>query len=82
MKPSKGYARPARASGETTALDLGPLDVAIRNLQLAHAVATAAERAATHDLIEVHCLADVLVALVPLIERGLNALDKLETRRS
>jgi len=80
MKAAKGYARPARASGETTALDLDPLDVAIRNLQLAHAVATAAERAATHDLIEVHCLADVLVALVPLIERGLNALDKVEAR--
>lgn len=78
MKAAKGYVRPERASGETTALDLGPLDVAIRNLQLAHAVATAAERAATHDLVELHCLADVLVALVPLIERGLDALDKLE----
>lgn len=80
MKAAKGYARPDRTSGETTALDLGPLDVAIRNLQLAHAVASAAERAATHDLVEVHCLADVLVALVPLIERGLDALDKVEAR--
>lgn len=80
MKAAKGYARPERASGETTALALGPLDVAIRNLQLAHAVATAAERAATHDLVEVNCLADVLVALIPLIERGLNALDKVGAR--
>ena len=82
MKATTGYVRPGRVSGETTALDLGPLDVAIRNLQLAHAVATAAERAATHDLVEVHCLADVLVALVPLIERGLDALDKVGARRS
>lgn len=82
MKAAKSYARPQRASRETTAFNLGPLDVAIRNLQLAHAVATAAERAATHDLVEVHCLADVLAALVPLIERGLNALDNLEARRS
>jgi hypothetical protein len=77
----EGYARPKRASGEATAIQLDPLNVAIRNLQLAHAVATSAERAATHDLVEVHCLADVLVALVPLIERGLDALDKVETRR-
>jgi hypothetical protein len=81
MKAARGYVRPERASGETTALALSPLDVAIRNLQLAHAVATAAERAATHDLLEVHCLADVLVALVPLIERGLDALDKVEAGR-
>lgn len=81
MKAGKACARPERASGETTALDLGPLNVAIRNFQLAHAVATSAERAATHDLVEVHCLADVLVALIPLIERGLDALDKLEARR-
>lgn len=81
MKAAKGYVRPERAPGETTALALGPLDVAIRNFQLAHAVATAAERAATHDLVEVHCLADVLVVLVPLIERGLDALDKVEERR-
>ena len=44
-------------------------------------MATTAERAATHDLVEVHCLADVLVAIVPLIERGLNALSELEARR-
>jgi hypothetical protein len=75
-----GYVQPERASGETTAINLDPLNVAIRNLQLAHAVATAAERAATHDLVEVHCLADVLVALVPLIERGLGALNELEAR--
>jgi hypothetical protein len=78
---SAATARPERASGETTALHLGPLDVAIRNLQLAHAVATATERSATHDLIEVHCLADVLVVLIPLIERGLDALDDLKGAR-
>lgn len=30
---------------------------------------------------EVPCLADVLVALVPLIERGLGTLDQAEVRR-
>lgn len=72
--------RPERASGETTALGLDPLNVAIRNLQLAHAVATVAERAATHDMVEVHDLADVLVAIISLIERGWDALDELEAR--
>lgn len=71
-------ASPERASGRTTARDLAPLDVAIRNLQLAHAVAIAAERAATNDMIELHIAADVLVAIIPLIERGLGALDELE----
>jgi hypothetical protein len=73
--------RPERTSGETTALGLDPLNVAARNLQLAHAVATVAERAATHDMAEVHCLADVFVVIVSFIERGLNALDELEARR-
>lgn len=77
---SAATARPERASGETTALHLDPLNVAIRNLQLAHAVATATERAATNDLIELHIAADVLVAIIPLIERGLNALDKMAAR--
>jgi len=81
MKPAKADAQLSRASRERTAIQLDPLNVAIRNLQLAHAVATTAERAATHDLVEVHCLADVLVAIVPLIERGLNALSELEARR-
>jgi hypothetical protein len=74
---SKPRIRPERTSGETTALGLDPLNVAIRNLQLAHAVATVAERAATHDMAEVHDLADVLDAIIPLIERGLDALDEL-----
>ena len=69
-----------RASGETTARGLDPLNVALRNLQLAHAVATVAERAATHDMVEVHCLADVFVVVVSLIERGLDGLDELEAR--
>ncbi len=73
MKALKGSARPARASGDAVVL-------AIRNLQVAHAVATAAERAATHDLIEGHCLADVLVAIVLLVERGLEALDHMKAR--
>jgi hypothetical protein len=73
--------RPERNFGDTTALGLDPLNVAIRNLQTAHAVATVAERAATHDMVEVHCLADVLVAVIPLIERGLDALDALEARQ-
>jgi hypothetical protein len=77
----KAGIRPERASGGTTALGLDALKLAIRNLQLAHAVVTVAERAATHDMAEVHCLADVLVVVIPLIERGLNALDKLEVRR-
>lgn len=77
----KGGIRPKRTSGETTARGLDPLNVAVRNLQLAHAVATVAERAATHDMAEVHCLADVFVVVVSLIERGLNALDELEARR-
>ena len=76
----KAGIRPERTSGETTALGLDPLNVAGRNLQLAHAVATVAERAATHDMVEVHCLADVFVVLVSLIERGLDGLDELEAR--
>jgi hypothetical protein len=72
--------RPERTSGGTTALGLDPLNVAIRNMQLARAVATVAERAATHDMVEVHCLADVFVVVVPLIERGLDGLDELEAR--
>lgn len=59
-----------------TVLHLDPLNVAIRNFQQAHAVATAAERVATHDLVEVRCLAHVLAALIPPIERGLDALDQ------
>jgi hypothetical protein len=47
-------------------------------MQMAHAVATVAERAATHDLVDVHCLADALVAMIWLIENGQDALDKLE----
>jgi len=74
------YKQPQRVSGETTSIDLDPLNVAIRNMQLAHAVATVAERAATHEMVEVHDLADVLVVIVPLIERGLDALDELEAR--
>ena len=73
--------RPERTSGDTTALALDPLNVAIRHMQLAHAVATVAERAATHDMVEVHSLADVLVAIIPLIEHGLDALDALEARQ-
>lgn len=80
MKTANGYVRSERASGETTTIGLDPLNVAIRNLQLAHAVSDAAERAATHDLVEVHCLADVLVAVIPLIERALDALDQLEAQ--
>jgi hypothetical protein len=72
--------RPERASGEATALGLDPLNVAIRNMQLAHAVATVAERAATHDMVEVHCLADAFLVVVSLIERGLDALDESESR--
>lgn len=74
----EGTAQPERASGKTTARHPAPLDVAIRNLQLAHAVATAAERAATHDMIELHIAADVLVVIASLVERGLDTLDKLE----
>lgn len=77
----KAGMRPERNSGDTTALGLDPLNVAIRNMQLAHAVATAAERAATHDMVEVHCLADVLVVVIPLIERGLDALEALGARQ-
>jgi len=76
----KAEMRPKRSSGDTTAHGLDPLNVAIRNMQLAHAVATVAERAATHDMVEVHCLADVFVVVVSLIERGLDALDELEAR--
>jgi len=79
--PGKAEARRKCALGETTPLGQDPLNVAIRNLQLAHAVVTVAERAATHDMAEVHCLADVLLAVIPLIERGLDALDELGTRR-
>ncbi|GFE91531.1 hypothetical protein [Steroidobacter agaridevorans] len=60
----------------------GSLDMAIRSLQKAHAVATVAERAATHDLIELHYLADVLLAILPLLEGALDALDELEAQRS
>lgn len=72
--------RSERTSGETTAAGPESLNVALRSLQLAHAVATVAERAATHDMAEVHCLADVLVVVVSLMERGLDALD-IEGRR-
>ncbi len=60
-------------TGETTTLGMDPLNVAIRNMQLAHAVATVAERAATHGMVEAHCLADVFLVVVSLIERGLDA---------
>jgi len=69
-------------SASDSSLKPGSLDVAIRSLQKAHAVATVAERAATHDLIELHCLADVLVTILPLLEGALGALDKLNGRRS
>jgi hypothetical protein len=72
--------RRERTSGETTTVGVDPLNVAIRNMQLAHAVAAVAERAATHDMVEVHCLADVFVVVVSLIGRGLDALDELEAR--
>ena len=78
MKAANVYVQSLRDAGETTARNLDPIDVAIRNLQLPHAVATATERAATSDLIELHIAADVVVAIIPLIERGLNALDKVE----
>jgi hypothetical protein len=76
----KAGTRPKRTSGDTAALGLDPLNVAIRNTQLAHAVATVAERAATHDMVEVHCLADVLIVVVSLIERALDSLDESEAR--
>lgn len=31
-------------------------------------------------MVEVHCLADVFVVVVALIERGLDGLDELEAR--
>jgi len=61
-------------------LKRAPFNAAIRHLQLAHAVATAAERAATHDLVPVHTLADVLVAILPLLDGALGALDEMEAR--
>jgi hypothetical protein len=73
-------ARRQRGSGETTTAYRDSLSAAIRNFQLVYAVATAAERAATHDLVEVHCLADVFVALISLIDNGLHALNELEAR--
>jgi hypothetical protein len=33
-----------------------------------------------HELAEVHCLANVFVVGVSLIERGLDSLDELEVR--
>lgn len=56
------------------------LDVAIRKLQLARAVALSAERASTHDLVALDCVADVLVAILPLIDTALDALDESEAR--
>lgn len=82
MSAAKGFLRPERSSGRAIALDLGPLKVRSRNRGLAHAVTTVTEGAATHDLVEVPCLADVLAAFVSLIERGLDALGKVEARRS
>lgn len=55
-----------------------PLNAAIRTLQQAHAVATVAERAATNDMVEAHVLADVLVAVLLLIDIALEALDTAE----
>lgn len=63
---------------EPARLAPSPLDVAIRKLQQAHAVTLVAERAATHDLVSVDCLADVFVAILPLIDGALAALDSRE----
>nr|WP_298717237.1 hypothetical protein [uncultured Steroidobacter sp.] len=60
------------------ALQEDPLGAVTRQLQLTQAVVTCAERAATHDLVEVHCLADVLVAITPMIELTLHVLDQME----
>ncbi len=78
MSGARTQTLPKRTSDGATTRKRSPLDVATRNLQVAHAVATVAERAATHDLVEVHYLADVLVALIQLIENGQDALDQLE----
>ncbi len=78
MAPAQ--ARSPRSSGAETAVTRDSLSATIRKFQLVHAVTTVAERAATHDLVEMHSLADVLVVLIPLIETGLAALNDLEAR--
>ena len=67
-----------RAKMKSPARKRGPLNAAIRTLQQAHAVATVAERAATNDMVEAHVLADVLVAVLLLIDNALEALDTAE----
>lgn len=58
------------------------LDAAIRKLQLVDAVVQCSERAATHDLVEVHQLADVLAAVAAMIEQALDMLDEYEAAAS
>jgi hypothetical protein len=78
MSGRKGKARPKRASRKTQALKRDLLDVAVRPLQLIHAVTTCLERASTHDLVEVACVSDAAAAIIAMVERVLDALDQLE----
>lgn len=78
MSGRKANARPKRATTKSPATN--SLNAAIRTLQQAHAVATVAERAATNGMVEAHVLADVLVAIVAMIQQGLDAIDKAEVR--
>ncbi|HWK49907.1 MAG TPA: hypothetical protein VNR40_08460 [Steroidobacter sp.] len=77
---SDSRVRHALVNSQALTLGMDPLNVAIRNMQLAHAVAAVAKRAATHDMVEVHCLTDAFLVVVSLIERGLDALDESEAR--
>ena len=76
MSGGKSKVRTKRASKKAQKRDL--LNVAVRPLQLVHAVAVCTERAATHDLVEVGCLSDATAAIATMVEQVLNALDQLE----
>jgi hypothetical protein len=75
---AQAKARPKRASKKGQVLKRDLLNVAVRPLQLVHAVTTCVERASTHDLVEVACVSDAAAAIVAMVEQVLNALDQLE----
>lgn len=79
LSAGKAGVRPERAQRDAQP-KRASLDMAIRKLQLARAVTLSAERAATHDLVPLDCVADVLVAILPLIDSALEALDQVKVR--
>lgn len=75
-RPAKPAAKRVTKKTEVPKRDL--LDVAVRPLQLIHAVAVCTERSATHDLVELGCVSDAAAAFVKMVEQVLDELDQLE----